>query len=242
MLPEWSENAARANADADLIIQGETGKRRARERVRSEEPTLMNKPSRPVLTLARPPSKLVPTPPAKKPDPPAAKPAAPKAAKPAKLVPTPEQKKAARVIAEQEAARLARLARATAIRELTEYLMETYPATFPRPPAAPVPLAIGIHRVILEAVQGRCSNNTLKVFLKRWTDKVWYLEALAAGEPRRNLDGTLSGDLSEAEREVAAKALDALDVQNAKHAARASKRTSAGGADGNQTEMPKPAR
>ena len=215
MLPEWSENAARANADADLIIQGETGKRRARERVRSEEPTLMNKPSRPVLTLARPPSKLVPT---------------------------PEQKKAARWIAEQEAARLARLARATAIRELTEYLMETYPATFPRPPAAPVPLAIGIHRAILDAVRERCSNNTLKVFLKRWTDKVWYLEALAAGEPRRNLDGTLSGDLSEAEREVAAKALDALDVQNAKHAARASKRTSAGGADGNQTEMPKPAR
>ena len=195
----------------------------------------MNKPSRPVLTLARPPSKLVPTPPAKKPDPPAAKPAAPKAAKPAKPVPTPEQK-AARVIAEQEAARLAR---ATAIRELTEYLMETYPATFPRPPAAPVPLAIGIHRVILEAVQGRSSYNTLKVFLKRWTDKPRYLEALVAGEPRRNLDGALSGDLSEAEREVAAKA---LDVQNAKHAARASKRTSAGGADGNQTEMPKPAR
>ena len=199
----------------------------------------MNKPSRPVLTLARPPSKLVPTPPAKKPDPPAAKPAAPKAAKPAKLVPTPEQKKPAQVIAEQEAARLAR---ATAIRELTEYLMETYPATFPRPPAAPVPLAIGIHRVILEAVQGRSSYNTLKVFLKRWTDKVWYLKALAAGEPRRNLDGTLSGDPSEAERQVAAKALDALDVQKAKHAARASKRTSAGGADGNQTEMPKPAR
>ena len=195
----------------------------------------MNKPSRPVLTLARPPSKLVPTPPAKKPDPPAAKPAATKAAKPAKPVPTPEQK-AARVIAEQEAARLAR---ATAIRELTEYLMETYPATFPRPPAAPVPLAIGIHVAILDAVRGRCSNNTLKVFLKRWTDKPRYLEALVAGEPRRNLDGALSGDLSEAEREVAAKA---LDVQNAKHAARASKRTSAGGADGNQTEMPKPAR
>ena len=198
----------------------------------------MNKPSRPVLTLARPPSKLVPTPPAKKPDPPAAKPAAPKAAKPAKPVPTPEQK-AARVIAEQEAARLAR---ATAIRELTEYLMETYPATFPRPPAAPVPLAIGIHVAILDAVRERCSNNTLKVFLNRWTDKPRYLDALVAGEPRRNLDGTVAGDLSEAEREVAAKALDALDVQNAKHAARASKRTSAGGADGNQTEVPKPAR
>ena len=108
----------------------------------------MNKPNpRPVLTLGRPVSE--PTPPAKKPDPPAAKPAAPKAAKP---VPTPEQK-AARVAEEQRAARLAR---AQAVQELKADLMETYPAAFPRPPAAPVPLAIGIHRAIHD-----CPGRTL---------------------------------------------------------------------------------
>jgi sRNA-binding protein len=55
----------------------------------------------------------------------------------------------------------------------------------------------------------RQSTNTLKVFLNHWTDKTPYLAALAAGEPRRNLDGTLAGELTENERGVARKTLDA---------------------------------
>jgi hypothetical protein len=160
----------------------------------------MNKPNpRPVLTLGRPPAKPVPVQQsAKKPDPPAVK-ATATATKPAKPVVTPEQKAA--LIAEER--RVARIARATALRELTGYLMEAYPGAFPRPPAAPVPLAIGIHGAIHEAVRGKHSNNVLKVFLERWTDKARYLEALAAGEPRRNLDGTLAGEPTEKHREVA---------------------------------------
>jgi hypothetical protein len=143
-------------------------------------------PSATVKSAVPKPTKAAPAP--------AVNPAAPKPTKAAKPALTDEQKAA--------------MARATAIRTLKFDLMEAYPLAFPRPSAAPVPLAIGIHRAILEAVRGQHSTNTLKVFLARWTGAPAYLAALAAGEPRRNLDGTLVGVPTEDERIRAAETIE----------------------------------
>jgi hypothetical protein len=48
--------------------------------------------------------------------------------------------------------------------------------------------------------------------LRQWTRRKNYLEALARGEPRRNLDGSLAGEPKEPHRQLAAKRLTLFAV------------------------------
>lgn len=148
-------------------------------------------PKRQVLTLVKKPVASAPAPRA-----------------PEKL--TPDQ--ARRREAKERTAALK--ARATAARALKLYLMHTYPDAFPRPPATPAPLAIGIDQAIREAVGAQYSRRTFDTFVRRWTREPAYLAAVAAGEPRRNLDGSLAGTPTDDERAQAAEKLAVTSNSN----------------------------
>lgn len=72
---------------------------------------------------------------------------------------------------------------------ILRYLRERFPKVFDDPA---VPLAVGVR----EQLRARTSNVISKRRLDRvfsfWTQQPVYLEALASGQPRRNLDGTIS--------------------------------------------------
>lgn len=69
-------------------------------------------------------------------------------------------------------------------------LHDVFPEAF-RVPA--VPLAIGIHRQILDVVGEDIDPDELSAFLKYWVRRWSYLHAVWRGEARRNLDGSLAG-------------------------------------------------
>ena len=100
----------------------------------------------------------------------------------------------------QQEKREAKIARAAAINALRVDLQAAYPAAFPTPP---VPLAIGIITPLLQAMRDRHTGLTIRRFLGFWTTRTAYQQALAAGEPRRNLDGSLAGEPTAADREAA---------------------------------------
>jgi hypothetical protein len=116
---------------------------------------------------------------------PAAKPAA-KPAPPAVVDPEAAAAKAARQ-AEREAAR----------RRVEALLRERWPAVFcvPRPP-----LAIGVHRQILEFAGNDIDEAELGWFFRWWVRQLDYLDAIAHGEPRLNLDGSEAGIPTEEEQ------------------------------------------
>jgi len=133
-------------------------------------------------------------------------PIAAKAAKPGKAPVRPPAAKKPRLSPEQHAVqtqqekREAKIARAAAINALRVDLQAAYPAAFPTPP---VPLAIGIITPLLQAMRDRHTGLTIRRFLGFWTTRTAYQQALAAGEPRRNLDGSLAGEPTAADREAA---------------------------------------
>ena len=57
--------------------------------------------------------------------------------------------------------------------------------------------AIGIHKQILDVAGDDIESGRLGAVLKRWVTRPDYLDAVAHGEPRRNLDGTEAGMPSE---------------------------------------------
>jgi hypothetical protein len=92
---------------------------------------------------------------------------------------------------EAAAAKAARQAeRAAALRRVEVQLRERWPAVFctPRPP-----LAIGVHRQILEVVGDDIDEAELGRFFRWWTQRFDYLDAVAHREERRNLDGSPAG-------------------------------------------------
>lgn len=79
--------------------------------------------------------------------------------------------------------------------QLLAVLQERYPRAFPRPPATPVPLKIGIDRDIVAA--GLAPNATaLRTALVWWTKRPPYWRALRAGGNRVDLDGNPAGEVS----------------------------------------------
>ena len=80
-------------------------------------------------------------------------------------------------------------------------LRERWPVVFcvPRPP-----LAIGVRERILEVAGDAVDSAQLGRFLSWWTQRSDYLDAIAHGEPRRNLDGSPAGEPDEAQRRQAA--------------------------------------
>ena len=69
----------------------------------------------------------------------------------------------------------------------------------PRPP-----LAVGIRQAIIELAGDAVDSAQLGRFLSWWTQQSDYLDAIAHGEPRRNLDGSPAGEPDEAQRRQAA--------------------------------------
>src|SRR5690242_2612490 len=88
-----------------------------------------------------------------------------------------------------------------ASKALRETLAERYPAVFTWPPT--VPLAIGIHQAISEATG--VDPKVVGHHLRFWTRQLTYQRRLAAGDQRRNLDGSLAADpiVTEEQREAA---------------------------------------
>ena len=69
----------------------------------------------------------------------------------------------------------------------------------PRPP-----LAIGIREQILDVAGTEVNAKALGLFLAWWVARSDYLDAIAHGEPRLNLDGSPAGEPDEAQRRQAA--------------------------------------
>jgi hypothetical protein len=56
-----------------------------------------------------------------------------------------------------------------------------------------VPLAIGIHKRILEVASDSIDPGELAAFMRYWTRRKSYRIAVWRGEPRRNIDGSEAG-------------------------------------------------
>ena len=75
----------------------------------------------------------------------------------------------------------------------------------------PVPLAIGIHAALLEAIPD-ITDQQLRRVLARWCNRPHYLKTLIAGADRHGLEGIL-GTVSEEAAKLAAEQMEALNVQ-----------------------------
>jgi sRNA-binding protein len=73
---------------------------------------------------------------------------------------------------------------------LWSVLSTTFPEIFKLPP---VPLAIGIHKQILEVAGDDIDPGDLGAFLRYWVRRWSYLHAIWRGEKRRNIDGSVAG-------------------------------------------------
>ena len=92
--------------------------------------------------------------------------------------------------------------RRAAVREVETLLRERWPVVFCVPR---VPLAIGIHKQVLEAAGGDINPVALGRFMRWWVRCPDYLDAVAHGEVRRNLDGSPAGEPDEPQRREAAR-------------------------------------
>ena len=74
--------------------------------------------------------------------------------------------------------------------KLWPLLREVFGEVFKLPP---VPLAVGIHRQILDVAGDEIDAAELSRFLRYWCSRWSYLVAVWRGEPCRNLDGSPAG-------------------------------------------------
>jgi hypothetical protein len=168
------------------------------------------------MTTARPTLRLAATPPrpaapravltlANKPAPAAKAPPPP----PTPAPPSPEEKAAraaAHAALEAEQRRAAANRRREELAALERALRAAYPAIFPARclPPSPPPLKVGIYRDLRVALAGgRFSAKLTATFLAEWCRRVPYVQAIAAGEPRRDLSGAQVAVPTERERKLA---------------------------------------
>ena len=85
-------------------------------------------------------------------------------------------------------------------------LSNVFPEAFRLPP---VPLAIGIHKQILEVASEDIDPRELGAFLRYWVGRWSYLQAVRRGELRCNLDGSIAGSPTIEQRDDAARRLGA---------------------------------
>src|ERR1700761_6449280 len=69
-------------------------------------------------------------------------------------------------------------------------LSKVFPEVFSLPA---VPLAIGIHKQILDIAGDSIDATDVGAFMRYWVRRWSYLMAVWRGEPRRNLDGSVAG-------------------------------------------------
>jgi ProQ/FINO family len=124
-------------------------------------------------------------------------------------------RKAANLRREREAHAAALVRRRQQTREVLALLRARWPALF----TTPVPLAVGIEREIRAGLGevARVPAMRLGRALHYWTHAPGYLEAVAAGQRRRHLDGTDAGEPDEAQRRYAR---EVIAQRTARHAAR----------------------
>lgn len=124
--------------------------------------------------------------------------------------PDPVARKQAQLQFEREQQQASVIRRHQQTRDILAMLRARWPALF----TTPVPLAVGVMRAIrAELGEGSVPVAGLSRALHYWTNAPSYLAAIAAGEVRRNLDGTEAGLPEEAQRRFASETLE-------RHAAR----------------------
>ena len=114
--------------------------------------------------------------------------------------------------AQAPAAPTAKPRKAAALREqqrlahdrLWPILVEVFPDAFSLPTR---PLAIGIHRQILDIAGDSIDPAELGAFMRYWTMRQPYRLAVWRGEPRRNLDGSEAGAPTIEQRNAAGREL-----------------------------------
>ena len=141
------------------------------------------------------------------------------AAKSASALPDPAEiaaRKQANVQREREQQRAAVFRRHQQTRDILALLRARWPALF----TTPVPLATGIARAI-RAELGHVEVPTARLSraLYYWTNAPGYLTAVAAGEMRRNLDGTEAGAPDEAQRQFATEIMEQRTARQVQRAA-----------------------
>lgn len=124
--------------------------------------------------------------------------------------PRPKPKPKAKAKAKPLSPRVVRTRRKQRGLQVEDMLHERFPAAFPGRHLAAPPLAIGIHAKLRELDPAAFPHRALSRFMRYWTGRRVYLEALAAGAQRVNLDGSLAGSPTPEEM---AKAADALAAQ-----------------------------
>ena len=125
-------------------------------------------------------------------------------------------RKQANVQREREQKRAAVFRRHQQTRDILALFRARWPALF----STPVPLATGIARAIraeLDYVEVPTAG--LGRALHVWTNAPGYLAAIAAGEMRRNLDGTEAGAPDEAQRRFATEIMEQRAAQQAQRVA-----------------------
>jgi len=93
----------------------------------------------------------------------------------------------------------------TNARRLPNPVLETLLATFPVFRDGQ-PLAIGIHKAIRQRLP-EIGEGALRVALKGYTASTKYLKAIANGNQRFDLDGTLAGEITAEQRQQALETL-----------------------------------
>jgi sRNA-binding protein len=91
---------------------------------------------------------------------------------------------------------------------LLNLLRQVFPDAFPVPP---VPLAVGIRRQIAEVACDETFRwEDVAAVIRFWTRRQDYIAAIARGESRRNLDGSIASEPKEPHRQFAIKQLAAF--------------------------------
>ncbi len=115
------------------------------------------------------------------------------------------QAREAEWLAGRAAARQAKDALWAAANALEVMLRGLVPAVFHDPP---VPLQIGTSYQLIALLEGEAEPETVRRFLRGWTSRSGYLQALARGGPRYDLDGHPAGEaVTQEQRDTAARRL-----------------------------------
>ena len=92
---------------------------------------------------------------------------------------------------------------AASIQSLYSELRECYPHAFAQEADALHPLEVGIYDQIQDAVGDRYNSRVIRWTLYRHTHRQAYLLAVQSGKPRVNLEGTIVGEVTPAQRQEA---------------------------------------
>ena len=79
---------------------------------------------------------------------------------------------------------------------ILKYLRDTYPRCFTIPP---VPLVVGIHKILAAELEDRFSKTEIRKFLKIYTTFQSYRDTIITGASRYNLDGSVASKVTKAE-------------------------------------------